>query len=166
MSYRTLSVGQRSQVWIAGPDLSDPKLLFETDDLLVEAPNWTTDGAALIVNGAGQVWRLEVEGEPAGLVKIDYQDLPDVNNDHVLDPDGEHIYLSAMDQHIYRAALSGGAVDLLTPDDGLWHFLHGVSPDGKRLAYVEISESGEPGNLVVTPVSGGPVSRIDTGGGH
>ena len=86
MSYRTLSVGQRSQVWIAGPDLSDPKLLFETDDLLVEAPNWTTDGAALIVNGAGQVWRLEVEGEPAGLVKIDYQDLPDVNNDHVLDP--------------------------------------------------------------------------------
>lgn len=166
MPYRTLAAGQRSQVWIGGPDLPDPQLLFETDALLVEAPNWTTDGAALVVNGDGQLWRLEVEGGPADLVKIDFRDLPDLNNDHVLDPDGEHIYLSAMDQHIYRGALTGGTPTRVSPEDGHWHFLHGVSPDGSRLAYVEIETFEQPGRLAVLEIGSGSPEIWPAGDGH
>ena len=84
-----------------------------------------------------------------GLVRIDLEDLPELNNDHVLDPDGEHIYMSAMDGHIYRGALAGGEVDRVSLDDGNWHYLHGVSPDGSRLAYVEIGDLSDPGRLAL-----------------
>jgi TolB protein len=42
---------------------------------------------------------------------------------------------------MYRAALDGGAAERITtapPIDGLMHFLHGVSPDGSRLAFVGV----------------------------
>ncbi|MDX3006272.1 biopolymer transporter Tol [Kribbella solani] len=162
-NYRTLATGQRSQVWIGGPGRAEPELLFETSDLLIEAPNWSLDGSALLVNGNGALWRLDVAAP--GLSRIEYDDLPDINNDHVLDPDGEHIYLSAMDGHIYRGAITGGAVQRVTPDDGKWHFLHGVAPDGQRLAYVEISTFAEPGRLAIIEPNGSP-TIVDTGAGH
>ena len=96
--------------------------------------------------------------------RVDFEGLPELNNDHVLDPDGEHIYMSAMDGHIYRGALGGGAVDRVTPEDGDWHFLHGVSPDGSRLAYVHIGDLADPGRLAVLEPHGPPVV-VDTGPG-
>ncbi len=83
----------------------------------------------------------------------------------MLDPDGEHIYLSAMDGHIYRGRLDGGAVERVTPEDGAWHFLHGVSPDRTRLAYVHIDDLAHPGRLAVMEPHGQPV-LVDTGTGH
>lgn len=161
-----LADGQRSQVRIGGAAHTDSILLFETTDIQIEAPNWSLDGTTLYFNGNGLLWTLDVNNPESGLRPIEFDGVPDLNNDHVLDPDGEHVFLSAMDGHIYHAPLTGGAVTRVSPEDGLWHFLHGVSPDGKRLAYVEIAESGQPGTLVITSVSGGPVSRINTGGGH
>ena len=101
----------------------------------------------------------------ARLVRVEFDDLPEINNDHVLDPDGEHIYLSAMDGHIYRGALDGGAVERVTPDDGNWHYLHGVSPDGSRLAYVQLADFADPGRLAVMKPHSPPVV-VDTGEGH
>jgi Tol biopolymer transport system component len=57
--------------------------------------------------------------------------------------------MSAMDGHIYRGALAGGEVDRVSLDDGNWHYLHGVSPDGSRLAYVEIGDLSDPGRLAL-----------------
>jgi Tol biopolymer transport system component len=152
-------------VWIGGPDRAEPELLFETADLLVEAPNWSLDGRSLYLNGDGRLWRLDLESARTDLVPVDFDHLPELNNDHVLDPDGEHIYLSAMDGHIYRGALAGGPVERVTPDDGAWHFLHGVSPDGRRLAYVELTDFDQPGRLAVLPLDGQPL-RMDTRSGH
>lgn len=166
MSSRSLAPGQRSQIFIGGTDHTEPTLVFETDDLLVEAPNWSLDGSTLYLNGDGRLWALDIADPTAGLREIEHVDLPEANNDHVLDPDGEHVYLSAMDGHIYRAALAGGAVTKVTADDGFWHFLHGVSPDGDRLAYVQIDTFEQPGLLAVAPATGGPVSIVDTGPGH
>jgi TolB protein len=72
------------------------------------------------------------------LEEIPISDVPALNNDPVLDPDGEHIYVSANDWHIYRASLAGGRARRISEDDlsGRMHFLHGVSPDGTQLAYI------------------------------
>ncbi len=152
-------------MWIGGPDLAQPDLLFETSQLLIEAPNWSLDGASLHLNGDGQLWRLDLGSPETGLVRVEFCDLPELNNDHVLDPDGEHIYLSAMDGHIYRGALTGGPVERVTPDDGSWHFLHGVSPDGSRLAYVELKDFDQPGRLALLE-PGGHGAVVETGSGH
>jgi TolB protein len=144
-----------SRVLIGGRDIETPVSLFETDELLVEAPNWSLDGSALLLNGDGRLWRLELDDVAAGLQPVEFDGLPPINNDHVLDPDGEHIYLSGRDWNIYRGALSGGPVTRVSPDDGHRHFLHGVSPDGHRLAYVEIAAAGQPGRLAVSPSTGG-----------
>ena len=168
MAYRTLAAGQRAQVWLGGPATDEPELLFETADVLIEAPNWSLDGSCLYVHGHGVLWRLDL-GSP-GLEPVAFTGLPELNNDHVLDPGGAHIYLSANDGHIYRGALAGGPVERVTPDDGAWHFLHGVSPDGSRLAYVHLTDFAEPGRLAVLAPHGTPVLLdtvlLDTGPGH
>lgn len=165
MPYRTLTVQQRAQIWVGGPEMKQPELLFETDTVLIEAPNWSLDGASLFVNGHGRLWRLDVGSPERGLAQVDFERLPELNNDHVLDPDGEHIYVSAMDGHIYRGRLGGGPVDRVSPEDGYWHFLHGVSPDGSRLAYVQIGELPDPGKLALLEPPG-PAVVLDTGEGH
>jgi TolB protein len=162
---RVLADGQRCQIFIGGPELATPELVYETDRLLFEAPNWTLDGDRLVINGDGDLWTLSLTAPDAQPERIDFGALPDLNNDHVLSPDGEHVYVSAADTHIYRAPLGGGTAERLTPEDGRWHFLHGVSPDGRRLAYVQITEMGSPGELAVIDADGS-VSIVDVGPGH
>jgi Tol biopolymer transport system component len=163
---RTLQPSQRSCVLVGGPSIAEPAVLFSTADLLLEAPNWSLDGIALFLNGDGQLWRLDIDHPERGVQAVPFTGLPPINNDHVLDPDGVHVFLSANDGHIYRGALTGGAVERITPDDGRWHFLHGVSPDGAQLAYVEIEEFGRPSRLILLPSRGGEPVPLPAGSGH
>ena len=167
MSHRTLAPGQRSQVWIGGPDLAEPELLLETDELLVEAPNWSSDGTALFLNGNGVLWRLDAtaDSSKSRLIEIAHEGLPPINNDHVLDPDGTTSISRPMTATSTAAALAGGPVGKVTVDEGVWHFLHGVSPDGRRLAYVRLADFSEPGRLAIMEPHG-PTTLVDTGVGH
>jgi WD40-like Beta Propeller Repeat len=137
---RELAPGQRCQIWTHDTRTAENRLILETTDLLLEAPNWTLQGNALILNGGGTMWRLPVEAPV--LLPIVIDGVPPCNNDHVLDPDGKHIFLSAYDDwHIYRAPLAGGVAERVTGKEGpegLLHFLHGVSPDGRELAFVGV----------------------------
>jgi TolB protein len=160
---RRLQPGQRCEVWIASVT-GERELVFTTEDMLLEAPNWTLDGAALIVNGAGTLWRFDVRSRTISRVPL--TGIPDLNNDHVLAPDGTAIYLSANDGHIYRAALDGGAATRITAEDGSFHFLHGVSPDGQELAYVgiEADDFTRPGRLMTIPAGGGAATGWNVDG--
>lgn len=162
---RTLQPGQRSEVWIASVT-GEAELLYSSDNVLFEAPNWTLDGTALVLNGNGKLWTLDVAGGHP--VEVPLTGVPDLNNDHVLAPDGTGIFLSANDGHIYRASLAGGAATRVTEEDGTFHFLHGVSPDGRELAYVSI-EAGDftqPGRLMTIASDGGATASVDVGPGH
>jgi Tol biopolymer transport system component len=162
VDYRTLRNGQRCQVFVAAPDGSR-ELVYETRDILLEAPNWTLDGRALILNGDGLLWRFDLESRE--LAQIGVHGIPALNNDHVLAPDGETVYLSANDWHIYRAPLAGGRAERIT-NDGVpaFHFLHGVSPDGETLAYIGLEPEGErmwaKANVFTIPAAGGPDTRV------
>lgn len=137
---RTLAPRQRCQIWMHDTATASNSLLLETRDILLEAPNWTGQGDALVLNGAGVLWRLPVKAPALHPIVID--GVPPLNNDHVLDPDGQHIYLSAYDDwHLYRAPLAGGLAIRISGKEGpagMLHFLHGVSPDGKQLAFVGV----------------------------
>lgn len=138
-AYRTLLPGQRCQVRVS--DLAGAtRLVYETDEVLFEAPNWGPDDV-LVLNAQGLLWELPAAGGDPRPIEAEY--LPPVNNDHVLSPDGRTIYASANDWHIHAVPRTGGPATRISLDDGRLHFLHGISPDGTALAYVALEPEGE-----------------------
>lgn len=137
---RTLAKNQRCQVWLHDVQRGENRMIFETSDLLLEAPNWALQGDALILNGNGTLWRLALASPH--LQPIVINGVPPLNNDHVLDPDGAHIFVSSYDDwQLYKAPLAGGDAVQISGKEGpagMLHFLHGVSPDGQQLAFVGV----------------------------
>lgn len=136
MNARQLQPGQRARIRVWDRQTRVAHTVFESHDRLYEAPNWTTDGR-LLVNGDGRLWLLNGSTPE----EIPVQGLPDVNNDHVLAPDGKTVYASANDWHIWEVPLTGGTARRVTADG--MHFLHGISPDGSRLGYVRLEPEGD-----------------------
>ena len=164
---RSLRPGQRTQVFVVDLDEDAPRLVHE-NDLLLEAPNWAPGREALLLNGDGLLWRLDLEPR-VRLAPVPIENLPPINNDHVVDPDRGLVYLSANDGHIYVAPLAGGSTRRVTRDDSRLHYLHGVSPDGATLAFVELSRDGEAdqaGRLALIPAGGGATSYPEAGHRH
>ena len=163
--HRGLGKGQKCRLHVFDVAAGSDTVIAEFDQVLFEAPNWGADGDTLYLNGQGGLWAFPLDA-PLEPRRIDYNGLPDLNNDHVLHPDGGAVFMSAMDGHIYHGALTGGSVRRVTDGDGAWHYLHGVSPDGTVLGFVSMDGSGGPGRLALVPSVGGPVTVVDTGIGH
>jgi TolB protein len=126
-----------------------------------EAPNWTA-GGDLILNGDGLLWRLPADGSAPPVV-IPLDGVPELNNDHVLS--SSSIFVSANDGHLYEASLAGGPVRRVTHEDRM-HFLHGVSPDGRTLAYVGIEgQRWNEGTLWTISAAGGESRPLTVGDG-
>jgi Tol biopolymer transport system component len=156
---RTLSPGQRAQLFVVTVDSGERRLVHESSTLLFEAPNWTGDGAWLVINGDGLLFRLRSDGS-GELDQIDLGNVPAINNDHVLAPDGSTVYVSAEDGHLYAIPFAGGSPRRVSNDRGanFHYYLHGVSPDGQTLAYIGLTEKpgGEPtANVFTIPAAGG-----------
>ena len=163
---RTLASGQICRVHVMEAATGRSHVVHENASVLFEAPNWTSDGE-LILNGDGVLWRMPADGsqQPAA---IPHDGLSELNNDHVLSPDGDTVYVSANDGHLYAAPLAGGATRRVTRDGaGHWHFLHGVSPGGSQLAYVALNpEHGwDSGTLHTVGIDGGGDTAITHGRG-
>ena len=165
--HRTLQPGQRCVVHTLDVATGATTEVLSTPDLLLEAPNWI-DPDTLILNGDGVLWRLALGS--GNLERIDVDGLPDLNNDHVPGPDPDTVYVSGYDWHLHRVSLSERTSARITapdPDRMLFHFLHGVSPDGEELAFVglELGSEGSPplANIFTMPSSGGPLRQLTMG---
>lgn len=133
-------------------------------DRLIEAPNWTPDGSALIVNGDGRLFRVPF-AQPE-LVLLDTGHAVGLNNDHGVSPDGKWLVVSDSTDTGQSCILilpaAGGAPRRITANVPSWW--HGWSPDGRTLAYVG-RRNGDFG-LYTIGVDGGDERLLITGGGH
>ncbi len=159
---RQLRPGQRAELHIIDVATGNMTLRYVSESILIEAPNWTPDGGALVVNGDGGLYRLGVDG--GDLDQIDLGDIPAINNDHVLSPDGHLAYVSSDDGHIYAVPLAGGDIRRVTNDrgDDFRHYLHGVSPDGALLAFIgmRVFDGGVTTNVYTIPSAGGEETQL------
>lgn len=158
MPPRTLSPGRRAELYVVDVQTGQSTLVIGSSTLLFEAPNWSTDGQSLVVNGKGLLFRVPVSGGEFSPVPLG--NIPEINNDHVLSPDGTTVYVSADDGHLYGVVLETGTPRRVSNDRGpsFRHFLHGVSPDGQLLAYIGLREHADGSmttNVYTIPVSGG-----------
>lgn len=157
---RALQPGQSSELRIFDLRRGDAATLLSVEGL-IEAPNWTPDGAKLLVNAGGELWLVSVEGN-ADPAKLDTGTLRNFNNDHVLSPDGSLIYASSDDGHIYALPVAGGTPRRVSGAQEHPHhcYLHGISPDGETLAYVAVEEvAGRKRTNIFTLPAGGGASR-------
>lgn len=133
-------------------------------DHVIEAPNWTRDGLRLIYNSLGCMYDLELS--TGRIDKIDTGFAVDCNNDHVLSPDNTQLAISHFTHadaasRIYRLPLTGGTPVLVTEQGP--SYLHGWSPDGRRLAYC--AERNGQYDIYTISVDGGAEQRLtDTPG--
>lgn len=160
---RQLQPGQRSELTIINADGSGRQVILVADEI-IEAPNWTSDGLALIFNAGGELWRIGADG--AGLAKIDTGKLRDLNNDHVLAPDGKSIYVSSDDSHLYVLPITGGEPKRIsnTHPERHHYYLHGISPDARTLVYTGVNmhngNSWGKVNIWTIPAAGGPDTAL------
>jgi hypothetical protein len=139
---RKLLPGQFSELHVYDVQSGVDEVIYRDPMLLLEAPNWHRDNY-LLLNGDGLLWKFDLQNSE--LHEVALQSIGELNNDHVLSSDHQEIFLSANDPwRIYRAPVAGGQADTVTTSKNTgMHFLHGVSFDGKQLAYVRIDDSAE-----------------------
>ena len=126
---------------------------------LIEAPNWTPDGKALVYNSGGRIYRFDLETKESAWIDTGYA--CSCNNDHVISADGRFIAVSHGTKEdgqsrIYRLPLEGGVPQLITPMAP--SYLHGWSPDGKTFCYC--ARRGEEYDVYAIPAEGGEEIRL------
>ncbi len=138
----------------------DRRIVYQTNEL-IEAPNWSNDGAALFFNGDGLIFRLPLTG-PAEPVRIDTRFAVYCNNDHGLSPDGTQLVISDGTKpggsRIYVLPIAGGTPREITPlAPSYWH---GWSPDGLTLVYC--AKRDDRFGIFSIPAAGGEERRLTT----
>ncbi|MFS2031786.1 MULTISPECIES: TolB family protein [unclassified Curtobacterium] len=168
---RQLLPGQTSRVHVYDVESRTSRLVLESSSVLVEAPNVLPDGT-LVLNGNGDLWLLRppADGDAVldetALVRVPMPGVPEINNDHVLDPSGNSVVVSARDGDLYRVPVpAGGAAATLTDVTTALpvvrkFYLHGIAPDGETLAAI-VGERTEEGVwttdvALVDPATGDP----------
>lgn len=136
----------------------ETRKVVHTAPKLLEAPNWSPDGAYLLLNSGGKLWRLPAAG--GDLQAVDTGSITGVNNDHGISPDGKQFVISA--GHMYVLPAGGGQPRQVTTKTPSYY--HGWSPDGGTLAYCAKRD----GNFDIygIPVTGGTETRLTTHVGY
>lgn len=151
---RQLLPGQTSRVHVYDVEGRAARLVFVSRSVLVEAPN-VLDADTLVLNADGDLWLLPVPEagtvlDESALVPVPMAGVPEINNDHVLDPSRESVVVSGRDGELYRVPLPEGGTGTRITDTAAAlpvvrkYYLHGIAPDGSALAAIvgERSEQG------------------------
>jgi len=160
------AVGGRRQLISAletVPIASKDRRAILTATNLLEAPNWSRDGASLFYNSKGHIYRMPATGGLAQVIDTGFATR--CNNDHGLSPDGKLLIISDQSQErrslIYTLPVAGGVPQRITKlGPSYWH---GWSPDGKTLAYC--AERDGEFDIYTIPVTGGDETRLTTAKG-
>ena len=111
------------------------------------APNWTPDGKNIVSDMGGDLYRIPVSGSTSGKPeKIDVSQKMEATNDHALSWDGKQIAITGitppMPAKIRTPADIHNPIFIMNVDGSIAHevhlgWLHGWSPDGKYVVYVQ-----------------------------
>jgi hypothetical protein len=153
-----------SRLEILDVDSGRRQIVFQTA-AGIEAPNWTPDGAALIYNSGGKLFRFPLATRLP--TPLDTGFATKCNNDHVLSFDGQMLGISHSEKAtggksaVYTLPATGGVPKLITTNGT--SYLHGFSPDGKFLVYT--GERNGEFDIYRIPVTGGEETRLTTAKG-
>jgi TolB protein len=142
---------------------TDRRVVFVTPSR-IEAPNWLRDGATLLYNAGGKLYRIPATGGKPSVVDTGFAIR--CNNDHGISPDGKMLVISDQSQgdrksRIYTLPVEGGLPKLVTTKGP--SYWHGWSPDGKTLTYC--AERNGEFDVYTIPVDGGDETRLTTAKG-
>jgi len=159
--WRRLLDGQISRLCVYDIDTREVTVLHETDEHVLEAPNWSVRDDELYVNQNGLMHRIPADGSGA-LTLVDTGAVTDANNDHVLSPDGATLYLSTAAGEIHAVALDTGETRRVSNphETPFRYYLHGISPDGVTLSYVGHDVEAGTFDLYLVPAAGGEDTRL------
>jgi TolB protein len=146
---------EATRSWITLIDVngSSPKVVNDSPRRYA-APEWTADGAGLIVNGGGKLWRVAVSGGTPAPIPTGSAAWIDVN--HAISPDGKSLAFTA--GAIWKIPVAVGHPASITASPGNW--VHSWSPDGKLLAFS--SNRGGGLDLFLISPNGGAERRLAT----
>jgi len=139
---------------------SGKRTVLKEFDFVIEAPNWTKDGRFLVYNSMGKIFRFELS--TGAIEVIDTGFATDCNNDHVLSPDNAQLGIShftnedAISRIYIFLPFAGGNPRLVTENGP--SYLHGWSPDGKRLAYC--AERNGQFDIYTISIAGGEETQL------
>ncbi|MEI9957238.1 MAG: biopolymer transporter TolR [Ferruginibacter sp.] len=112
------------------------KILYSAPNSL-QAPNWTSDNKSLVYNSEGLLYKYDLKS--SAIEKINTGAVNELNNDHVLSMDGKMIGLSNNSggkSTIFILPSTGSDKPVqITADSLAPSYLHGWSPDKKRLIF-------------------------------
>ena len=128
----------------------------------IEAPNWLV-GDRLLYNAQGRLYILDIATGQS--TPLDTGRCVQCNNDHVVSQDGRMLGISSAGaqghSQVFVLPITGGEPRLVT--EKAPSYLHGISPDGKRLVYCA-SRDGE-FDVYDIDLSGGQERRLTTAPG-
>ena len=129
-----------------------------------EAPNWSHDGANLIFDSNGAVFRIPVSGGTPQAIPMG--EGMRCNGSHGVSPDGTLLAVSCSTpavpgSHVYALPIGGGTPRLVTEHTD--SYFHTWSPDGKTIVFTRPDHGSL--NLFAIGIQGGQEKALTTGTG-